>query len=113
MGKASLSPVGFTISLNLKRRHLTESQRAMIAAGLANLSNGQKASSANLQSTPVTQPEAAAMLQVSPRSVATAAKVEREAPEEVTQAVKAGAMSLNLAAQVAELPDEDKEIALA
>jgi len=48
---------------------VTESQRAMMAASLANLGNGQKASSANLQSTPITQPQAADMLQVSPRSV--------------------------------------------
>ncbi len=105
-------PVGFTISLNLKRRHLDGSQRAMIAASLANLEHGQRADhaarDANLHVSPVTRDQAAEMLQVSPRSVATAAKIEREAPQEVTQAVKAGAMSLNLAAQVAELPEEEQ-----
>lgn len=106
-------PLGFVISLNLKRRHMTESQRAMVALSLANIQLGQFAGnqhkpSANLQTPQVSQSQAADMLQVSPRSVATAAKVEREAPAEVAEAVKSGAMSLNLAAQVAELPKEDQ-----
>lgn len=105
-------PAGFTISLNLKRRHLNSGQRAMIAAELANMTvGGDRVSehSANLQNGAVSQSSAAELLQVSPRSVATAAKVEREAPPEVAQAVKAGAMSLNLAAQVAELPAEAQQ----
>ena len=103
------NPLGFVVSLNLNRRHLTESQRAMVAASLANLTNGQKACSANLPSSPVTQPQAAEMLQVSERSVRTAAKVERTAPAEVIEAVKAGNISLNMAAQVAEMSDEEQE----
>jgi len=40
----------------------------MVAAKVANLENGQKTSSANLQSTPVSQLQAAELLSVSPRS---------------------------------------------
>lgn len=59
------------------RWHLSESQRGMVAAKLANLENGQRATSANLQSLAVTQSDAADMLNVSPRTVATAARRAR------------------------------------
>lgn len=62
------------------RRHQDAAQRSAVAAELANLANGQKASSANLQSTAVTQTEAATLLNVSPRAVTTATKVKDESP---------------------------------
>ena len=88
----------------------------MVAASLANMPRGGiregqntfAAQTANLH-TEVSQTQAAELLQVSPRSVATAAKVERTAPAEVVEAVKAGNISLNMAAQVAELPEEEQE----
>lgn len=98
----------FVVSINLHRRHLTESQRALVAAKLANLENGQKASSANLQSTAISQADAAEMLNVSTRTVASAKKIIDEAPQEVVQAVERGAMSVSLASKVAALPDADK-----
>lgn len=104
----------FVISLNLKRRHLTESQRMMVAANVANLAHGVRADrAANLPVLPVTQADAADMLNVSERGVRMAAKVRDEAPPEVVQAVQAGALSVSLAAEVADLPPEAQEVVAA
>jgi N6-adenosine-specific RNA methylase IME4 len=93
--------LAFVIRHNLKRRHLNESQRAVIAGRLANLQDGQRAdklsSSANLQSfVPVSQPKAAEMLNVSPRSVATVKAIEKAAPDLIPQ-IESGAMTANRA----------------
>ncbi len=91
----------FVVSLNLHRRHLSESQRAMVAARLATLTHGGDRKSnqvANLQVDSLTQAGAAELLSVSARSVAAAKKVAEEAPPEVVKAVEQGAMSVSLAA---------------
>ena len=67
--------------MNLHRRHLSESQRAMIAASMETMKQGRPENKdANLH---VCRHKAADLLQVSPRSVATASKVERTAPAAV------------------------------
>ena len=55
-------PAGFVISLNLHRRHLTESQRAAVAAKLANIQHGgdrRSDQAANLPVEGVSQAQAA------------------------------------------------------
>lgn len=103
----------FVVSLNIHRRHLTESQRAMAAAKLANLKHGgdrKRDQAENLplepQSRPVSQSDAARLLNVSDRSIRTAKKVQEVAPQEVAKAVETGHISVSLAAQVAELPED-------
>jgi ParB family chromosome partitioning protein len=108
------SALAFVISTNLHRRHLTESQRASIAARLANMPAHRPVKYANLPTflkhsahnlSPVSQSEAASLLNVSERSVKTARKVQTEAPAEIVQAVDDGRISVSLAAQVASLPE--------
>lgn len=88
--------VGFVISLNLHRRHLTESQRATVAAKLANMAQGERTDiepSANLQK--VSQADAAKLLNVSTRSVAAAAKVIHDGDEDLVHAVERGEVAVS------------------
>ena len=65
-------PLGFVISLNLHRRHLNESQRAMMASKIANLPRGtNQHSSIELP----TQSQAASMLNVSVAGIKRAANL--------------------------------------
>jgi ParB-like chromosome segregation protein Spo0J len=99
----------FVISLNLHRRHLNESQRALVASRLANMRQGERTDtepSANLQK--VSQATAAEMLNVSTRSVAAAAKVDEEGAPELVAAVEAGEVSVSAAAEVATLPKAEQ-----
>lgn len=114
--------LAFVISTNLHRRHLTESQRASIAARLANMRHGQRADyladrDANLHlyepsaPPPVTSAAAAAMLNVSERSVATARKVQEHGAPELVAAVDSGMASVSAAAEIAQVPhDQQREI---
>ena len=62
------------MSLNLHRRHLNESQRAMVANKVANIRQGERTDIAGIQA--MSQPEAAAKLNVSRDSVQKAKKVQ-------------------------------------
>lgn len=103
-------PLGFVISHNLHRRHLTESQRAMVAAKLAKMDNGgdrRSDQTANLQSD-ISRARAANLLNVSERSVNTAKQVERSGASELIDAVERGDVSVSAAADVATLPKPEQ-----
>ena len=96
--------LSLVISKNLKRRHLNESQRAMIAADIANLKpgrpyapSGKPANRPILSDSPVSQPEAAKMLNVSTRSLRRASRVQKDSPPEVQRAVREGRIRLSAA----------------
>jgi site-specific DNA-methyltransferase (adenine-specific) len=75
-------PLEFIIRHNLKRRHLNETQRAGVAAKIANMRQGERTDlepSANLQK--VSQAKAAEMLNVGGRTVATYRAVAEAMPE--------------------------------
>lgn len=96
-------PVAFVISVNERRRHMTTSQRAMVAAGLANLPVGKppKGNSAKRQNffssiASLTVAALANKLQVSKRNVARAKKVKAADPALAAQ-VTAGTVTVGAA----------------
>lgn len=84
--------LAFVIAKNMNRRHLTTSQRAMVAAGLATMTVGRPEEIP--QKCGISAKEAANQLNVSTRTVETARKVLREADPEVIQAVRSGNMTV-------------------
>jgi N6-adenosine-specific RNA methylase IME4 len=93
-------PVAFVISANLRRRHLDESQRAMVAAKLATLKDGQRGDL--VQGLPIGR--ASELLNVGERSVARAREVQDHGVPELIHAVEQGSVSVSAAADVATLP---------
>lgn len=92
-----LDATTWIISKNLYRRHLTDSQRAMVAAKLASLPHGgdRKSDNAPIPAAP-TQAKAAEMLGVSERNVQFARKVIEEHPDQVA-AVESGEKTVRAA----------------
>ena len=100
-------PVGYVISLNIHRRHLNESQRAMAHARIATLKHGVRSDTAIAVSVP-TQAQASAMLNVSVDSGQRARKVLNEGTPELIKAVESGDVSVSAGAHLATLPREDQ-----
>lgn len=103
-------PVAYVVSLNLHRRHLTTDQRAMVAANIANLKDGQKKCAASIEA-PASQSDAADMMNVSRSSVQRAAKVLSQAIPELIDSVEQNEVSVSAAAEVAKLDhDEQRQV---
>lgn len=117
-GNGSL--VAFVVSLNLHRRHLSEGQRAMVAAKIkpmfeeeakARQAHGQTAPGrtlvANLPPLPdkgKSRDKAAQSVNVSPRSVESASKVLKNGTPDLVKAVESGEVGVSVADAVSELP---------
>jgi len=91
--------VSFVISLNLYRRHLNESQRAMVAAKIATMSEGRPSETRSIDL--VSQDDAAEMLNVSVPSVKRAKKVQESGNEKLIADVESGKVTVSAAATVA------------
>lgn len=104
--------LSYVISLNLNRRHLNESQRAMIGAKLANMKVGKK-SLYRENSTDITNTEAAQKLNVSDYSIKKAKKVQKEGIEDLQKSVEAGKVSVSAASDIATLDKAEQEVILA
>ena len=107
-------PLAYVISKNLTRRHLDESQRAMVAARIANVRQGQRTDiaqpSANLPK--VDQPAAAAALSISERALRHAKAVHDHGTPELVRAVERGKLAVSLAERASRLSaDVQRQIA--
>jgi hypothetical protein len=97
------APLAHVISLNLHRRHLDDSQRAVVAAKIANMNPGRRAEGAAEH---VSQEEAAAVMNVSRTQVVRAKRVLKKAPPEIVTAVETGRVSVAAAEAIADEPAE-------
>jgi len=93
-------PLAYVLSHNLHRRHLSTSQRAMIAAKIATLSHGGDRKSAD-QGANLPLDFAASQLNVSPRSVKSAKQVIEHGSKAVQKAVEQGKLAVSTAAELA------------
>lgn len=110
------SPAAYVASLNLHRRHLDASQRAMVGARLkehfaeeAKQRKGARTDLvANLPPSEYgkSRDKAAETVNVSPRSVEHASKVIESGVPELSDAVDRGEVSVSAASEVAKLPPE-------
>jgi len=102
----------FVISLNLHRRHLSESQRGMVAAKLATMSKGDNRFTIDRSiDLSIGQSDAAAMLNVSVPTLKRAKAVLDHGTAEVIAAVENGEIAVSDAAKVVKLtPEEQTEV---
>lgn len=118
-------PIAYVLSLNLSRRHMNESQRAMVGARVkplfeseaakrraATQNNDRGAAARAQQPSPEknaagrARDKAGAKLSVSGRSVQYAETVLRQAAPEVVKAVESGRLAVSAAAQLSRLCPE-------
>lgn len=105
-------PLDFVVTENLPRRHLSESQRAMVAARLATLGIGRPPAAGEPGETPpiggvslgMPADRAADLMNVGTRSVERARSVLRDGAAETVTAVERGRLRLTVAETIAKLP---------
>jgi hypothetical protein len=109
-GSGSL--VDYVISLNLKRRQLSESQRGMVAAKVANYSRGgdrgNQYTGGKLPIGSLAVEEAAKMLNVGAMTAYRAKNTIKTGIPELVQAVEKGELKVFAAEQIAKLPQEEQ-----
>ena len=96
-------PAAFVFSQNLARRHLGPSERAMVAARMANLRWGQRSDRVEGQ---ICLSRAADLLHVSPRSIRSARVVLDHGVPELREAVQLGRVAVHEAEKAARLPSK-------
>lgn len=104
-------PWRYVISANLHRRHLTDTQRALIAGRLAVRLPGrpaEKASSDAFTEATPTRRDAASLLQVSGVAVERARRLQRNGNDDLNRLTEEGKVPLYTAVRVSEMPASDQ-----
>jgi hypothetical protein len=104
-------PVGYVLSMNLKRRDLTKSQKAMVAARAANMRHGstlKQYAEVSIDTSAISMAAAAREAQVSRPLVARAKAVVDKGVPELVEAVDKGAITVDAASRVAQLPEQEQ-----
>jgi hypothetical protein len=104
-------PWKYVISHNLHRRHLTTSQRAMVASKLANMRQGDGGPGrSKVSNDTIAMDDAAKQLNVGRATVARAKQVQEHGSESVKEAVEQGSLPVSLASKlVKEVPDKEEQ----
>ncbi len=97
-------PLAYVLSKNLRRRHLDESQRAMVAARLPRVGHGGDRGKPSIEG--LSTERRAELLNVGRASVERAEAVQEHAAPELVEAVDRGAIAVSTAAELAAQPVE-------
>ena len=100
----------YVISLNVHRRHLSTSQRAMAAARMANIPHGGDRKSSKDQETNLSLDQAAKLMNVHRNSVKTARKVLEHGAEELIEKIDQGQFAVSDAVNIVDLDKQDQAI---
>lgn len=100
--------LSYVLAHNLSRRHLDESQRAMIGAKLATLKGAGRPKRENPQKSGITAKEAATKMNVGTRLVEDAKKVLSAGSDELIEAVNSGKVTVTAGAKIAKLEPEQQ-----
>ena len=107
---AADDPLAFVLDKNLKRRHLNDDQRRMVAAKIANMPRGRPAE--NPAECGIKVADAARLVNVDAAGAERARTVIARATLEVSRAVERGKLSVAAAAQAAKLdPEKQRRVA--
>jgi hypothetical protein len=99
-------PIDYVVSKNVKRRHLTTSQLAMVGEKIATPKRGTNQHTAQAASS--TKGQVAGMLGISTDSIQRARTVRTRGVAALQQAVEAGDISVTAAAEIAQQPEEEQ-----
>lgn len=106
------APIQYVLSHNLHRRHLTPSQRAMVAARIANLKEGRPSKETSQNCGVSKREDAAKLLNVSSRSIDAAKRVIEGGAPELIEAVENETIKVSLAEKLTKAADKKHQAEL-